>query len=63
LNIFLKFNLFQKFLFQHPLLQSPVSHDSSEIILICGFAAQGTFIIIINGKNSYCYFWSIEGIL
>jgi len=29
------------------LLQSSVSHDLSEIILICEFAAQETFIIII----------------
>ncbi len=28
-------------------LQSSVSHDPSEIILICWFAAQETFIIII----------------
>jgi len=32
-----------------------MSHDPSEIILICWFAAQGTFIIIIiiiNAENS-----------
>ncbi len=29
------------------LLQSSVSHDPSEIILICWFAAQETFVIII----------------
>ncbi len=34
------------------LLQSSVSHDPSEIILICWFAAQETCIIIINTKNS-----------
>ncbi len=30
-----------------PLLQSSVSHDPSEIIIICWFAAQETFLIII----------------
>ncbi len=39
------------FIYQ-PLLQSSVSHKFSEIILICWFAAQETFIIIINVKNS-----------
>ncbi len=33
--------------FQMPLLQSSVSHDPSEIILIWWFAAQETFPIII----------------
>ncbi len=33
--------------FSASLLQSLVSHDPSEIILICWFAAQETFIIII----------------
>jgi len=32
-----------------------VSHDPSEIILICWFAAQKTFLIIINVENS-CIF-------
>jgi len=34
------------------------SHDPSEIILICWFAAQETFHIVINGENSrawYCF--------
>ncbi len=31
---------------------SKVSHDSLEIILICWFAAQETFLIIINAENS-----------
>ncbi len=30
------------------LLQSSVTHDLSEIILICWFAAQETFLIIIH---------------
>ncbi len=30
-----------------------VSHNSSEIILICWFVVQETFIIIINVKNSF----------
>ncbi len=33
--------------FSASLLQSSVSHDPSEIIQICWFAAQETFIIII----------------
>ncbi len=33
--------------FSASLLQSSVSHDPSEIMLICWFAAQETFIIII----------------
>ncbi len=45
--------------FQQPFLQSSVSHDSSEVILICGFAAQEIFLIIINVENSCVanYFW------
>jgi len=35
------------------LLQSSVSHDSSEIFLICGFDAQETFLIIINVENRF----------
>ncbi len=42
----------EKLNFQQPLLQSSVSHDPSEIILIYWFAAQGTFLIIINVENS-----------
>jgi len=34
-------------------LQSSVSHDPSEMILICWFAAQETFLIIINVENSF----------
>jgi len=34
------------------LLQSSESHDPSEIILIWGFAAQETFMIISNGEKS-----------
>ncbi len=45
--------------FSAPLLQSSVSHDLSEIILICWFAVQETFSIIINVENrcaaSYFY--------
>ncbi len=33
------------------LLQSSVSHDPSEIILICWFGAQETFLIITNVEN------------
>ncbi len=45
----------QKLNFQLPLLQSLVSYDPSEIILICWFGAWETFIIIIiiiNVENS-----------
>ncbi len=38
--------------FSASLLQSSVSHDPSEIILICWFAVQRTFIIIIDVENS-----------
>ncbi len=34
--------------FQQPFLQSSVSHDPSEIILIFWFVAQETFLIIID---------------
>jgi len=34
------------------LLQSTVSHDRSEIILKCWFAAQEMLIIIVNDKNN-----------
>ncbi len=37
--------------FSASLLQSSASHDPSEIILICWFAAQDTFLIIINVEN------------
>ncbi len=44
--------------FSASFLQSSVSHDPSEIILICWFAAQETFIIIINVEScSALYFW------
>ncbi len=49
--------------FSASLLQSSVSHDPSEIILICRFDAQGTFLTIINIKNScaayYVFFFGI----
>ncbi len=38
--------------FSASLLQSSVSHDPSEIIIICSFAAQESFLIIINVENS-----------
>ncbi len=40
-----------KLYFQQALLQTSVSHDPSEIILICWFAAQGTFL----GCASLCF--------
>ncbi len=39
--------------FSPSFLQYSVSHDPSEIILICWFAAQETFLIILNFE--YCY--------
>jgi len=38
--------------FSASLLQFSVSHDPWEIIQICWFAAQETFLIIINVENS-----------
>ncbi len=38
--------------------QSSVSHGPSEIILICWFGAQETFIIIINVENGLS-FWMV----
>ncbi len=38
--------------FSASLLQSSVSHDPSEIIIIYWFAAQETFLIIISVQNS-----------
>ncbi len=40
-------------------LQSSVSHDPSEIILICWFGAQDTFSIIINVWNSFHFYGNI----
>ncbi len=53
-NIFsnVNFSCEAKLKFQHH-YSSPVSHDLSEIILICWFAAQDTFLIIINDETSY----------
>ncbi len=41
--------------FQQLLLQSSVSHDPSEITLICLFGAQETFLIIINVEKSFLF--------
>ncbi len=40
-----------KAVFSASLLQSSVSHDPSEIIIICWFNAQETFLIINNVEN------------
>ncbi len=45
-----------KAVFSASLLRSSVSHDSSEIILICLFDDQETFINIINNENSCATF-------
>ncbi len=51
-NSFTMLNNVVKAEFSASFLQSSVSHDPSEIILICWFAAQETFLIIINVENS-----------
>jgi len=45
-----------KLFFQQPLLKSSVLHDPSEIILICWFGAQETFLTIIYQcwQQLYC---------
>jgi len=40
------------------LLQTSVSYDPLEVILICGFDAQETFITI-NVKINFCFFFRI----
>ncbi len=59
-----KFNLFQwcNAEFSASLLQSSASHDFSEIIIICWFAAHETIIIINNVENSCAayYIFSIR---
>jgi len=49
-----KCNLFMWCEYSALLHQSSESHDPSEIILICWFAAQETFLIIINVKKQLC---------
>ncbi len=44
----LKWSVYREPEFSASLLQSSVSHDPSQIILICWFAAHGTFVIIIT---------------
>ncbi len=41
------------------LLQSSVSHDPSEIVLIFWFAAQETFIIISFENRNYIFLWKL----
>ncbi len=55
-----------KAVFSASLLQSPVSHDPSEIILICCFAAQETsmlktFVLLNNSEylEPNTFFWII----
>ncbi len=38
----------EKLHFQQPLLQSSVSHDPSEINLICSFSTQETVLLVID---------------
>ncbi len=61
----LKFKCDDKAEFPALLLNASVSHDLSEVILRCWFAAQETFWIIINVKNScaakyFCGNWSTK---
>ncbi len=49
--------------FSASLLQSSVSHDLSEIISIYWFAAQETFPIIINVKNSCAAYFLMETVI
>jgi len=50
--------------FSSSLLQSSVSHDPSEIILIWWFAAQKkTFIIIINVESSFVQFYFQDSLI
>ncbi len=44
--------------FTASLLQSSVSHDSSEIIIIYWFDAQETFLIVINVEN-FIFLWKL----
>jgi len=46
--------------FSASLLQSSVSHDPSEIIVICRFAAQETFLIIINFKSCAASYFPVN---
>ncbi len=41
-------------------LQSSVSHDLHQIIVICWFAAQETFLIIFNVENSHAAKYLVE---
>ncbi len=47
----LYFNIFQNVIYYITFIQSSVSHDPSEIILICWFAAQENVSFIINVEN------------
>ncbi len=40
--------------FQQPFLQSSLSHDPSEIILICWFAAEESFVLTIFNAEKSC---------
>ncbi len=53
------------YILKYNLFLSSVSNDPSEIIVICWFAAQETFLNIINAKNSCAAysFWALYIIL
>ncbi len=46
--------------FQQLLLQSSWSHDPSEIIVICWFGAQETFVIIMNVEKQLLLIFFVE---
>ncbi len=52
---FVKYNYIYSYDFQQPLFQFSVSHDPSEIILICRFRAQETFLIVNVEKSHDAY--------
>jgi len=54
-NLKILYSYIGKAEFSASLLQSSVSHDPSEILIICWFDAQDTFIIIINVQKSSIY--------
>ncbi len=66
--MYLKFNLFKiikmSFIavmanlnFQQPLFHYHMILQKSEIILICWFSAQETFLIIVNVENNLIFLW------
>ncbi len=59
LNIFLEFIITIFNIFHKPLLQSSVSYDPSEIILMCWLRAEETFLINFENGSTDEYFGGI----